>query len=245
MTTGGEYVVTQNAYSGLYSGLPSDFGWPGDPSSAHATTFAAGTARTAQFMYDSAMMPPSILSNITGLNGSDPITTHILDSASLQYATAIFTIGGFTFNTAANAMDIPPTAGADQFTFINTPLAYSSRVAYGDAANFNAQGFHGYPGVETGYSFNDNTVSPANPSTLNYYHKGALSFHIYQDNAEGPLFTGSGIPTSFSFTDTGVPFPASHYGYGFAGFYNSLESYRKVNGELLLTTSYLTGGGLT
>ena len=29
VTTGGEYVVTQNAYSGLYSGLPSDFGWPG------------------------------------------------------------------------------------------------------------------------------------------------------------------------------------------------------------------------
>jgi hypothetical protein len=90
-------------------------------------------------MYDTALMPASILSNITGLNGSDPITTHILDSASLQYATATFTIGGFTFNTAANAMDIPPAAGADQFTFINTPLAYSSRVAYGDATNFNAR----------------------------------------------------------------------------------------------------------
>jgi hypothetical protein len=193
-------------------------------------------------MYDTALMPPSILSNITGLNGSDPITTHILDSASLQYATATFTIGGFTFNTAANAMDIPPTAGADQFTFINTPLAYSSRVAYGDATNFNAQGFHGYSGVETGIPSMTTRVA-CQPQHAELLPQRCIELSHLPGQRRGPAVHRFWHPDELLLYRHGSSVPRQPLWLWLAGFYNSLESYTKVNGELLLTTSYLTGGG--
>jgi hypothetical protein len=237
VTSGGDYTVTQNAYSGAYSGFPVDY-----YSNPTTTVFGAGTAWTAQFTFDTAQMPASILSSISGLNGADPITTFLTDSDVLQWATATFTIGGFTFTTGADPLDVPPTAGVDQFAAVFTPVSYGSRVAYG-GTSFSAQGFHGYSSVQSSYSFLDQTVAPGNPSALDYGRYGALSFHVYQNDIAGPLFTGSGVPDNFSFVDTDVPFPGTAWGFGFAGFGSYTNRYSTVDGALYVDASYLSAAG--
>lgn len=239
VTVGGDYTVVQNAYSGAYGAFPADFYSTG----ATSTVFGAGTAWTAQFTFDTASMPASVQSNITALNGADPITTFLTDSSTLQWAKATFTIGGFTFSTGADPLDIPPVAGADQFVSVTTPLNYTSRLAYGDTA-FSAQGFHGYSSVTTGYSFLDQTIAPGNPSALDYGRYGALSFHVYQNELAGPLFTGSGIPTNFSFVDTDEAFQGTAWGFGFAGFSTFSNRYSTDgNGVLNIIANYTGAGG--
>ena len=239
VTVGGNYTVTQNSYSGLYSGLPGDYFSTG----ATTTVFAAGTPWTAQFTFDTALMPSAIQSNVSGLNGADPITTHLLDSPTVQFAKAIFSIGSFNFSTAASPLDVPPTVvPPDQTEGIGSPLSYSSRLAYG-ATNFAAEGFHGYSGLQSSYSLTDLSSTPGNPSTVDYSRFGALSFHIYQNDIVGPLFQGAGIPTNFSFVDSDVPFQGSQYGFGFAGFTSSADHFSTVNGALNLSANYILASG--
>ena len=71
----------------------------------------------------------------------------------------------------------------------------------------------------------------------------SLSAELVTVNLSGVTTGGEYVVTQNAYSGLYSGLPASHYGYGFAGFYNSLESYTNVNGELLLTTSYLTGGG--
>ncbi len=240
VTIGGNYTVVQNSYSGLFSGLPANYLTTG----ATTTILGAGTAWTAQFTYDTLLLPGSVQTNVSGLNGADPITTHQSNSAALQWTTATFTIGGFTFTTAASAADIAPTpAPPDQSGSITTPVSYGSRIAYGDTA-FGAQGFHGFSSVQSGYTFLDLSTALPNPSASDYGRTGALSFHIYQANDQGPLYTGGGIPSNYSWADTDLPSSGSHYGFGFAGFSSYQDHFTtSASGDLNVSASFYTASG--